>query len=376
MLLKLFICVVCVSFSASIKNPCRRNSPTEFFPHPNSEKSYIQCSNRGEMFIRECKGDSKWLDDKKKCGDKVNSSQVQTLAAQFKISKLLARKPIEVEEPTRITMPLDKPDLKSNQTDNERELSEISKLQEQILEKQKLLEDLESEKLNLQTQLEENSQTQKESNEDGKNQQQIVEQEDSAKQSNLYDAYYKKQPTNISKIQLPNLTESNLPTKQRLPSQLEQQQLDRQTHQLNQMQIKQKFLEAHKLKQQLRLNDIMIKNNESLRQKTLQKQIDNQNNDLRKQIQQQDMIINQYKKKTDQYEAHRIHKLREKQIIEQQLKLRMQMEMQRKMDASKTAQKMLQQRKNKEMEMCKKASCPPKYRCALVEDDTLRCLPL
>ncbi len=80
--------------TASLKNPCRVHSPIEFYPHPDSIHSYIQCTKRGEMFAKECTDNSVWNDEKKKCGEPIKNSQLKTLANTYKLKTLLASKPL------------------------------------------------------------------------------------------------------------------------------------------------------------------------------------------------------------------------------------------------------------------------------------------
>lgn len=98
LLLKTLILGILVLGTVSLKNPCRRNSPIEFHPHPDSVHSYIQCTKRGEMFAKECMNNMEWNDEKKKCGEVTKRSQIKTLANTFKLKTLLAKKALTAQQ--------------------------------------------------------------------------------------------------------------------------------------------------------------------------------------------------------------------------------------------------------------------------------------
>lgn len=50
------------------------------------------------MYVRECSGESIWNGEKQKCEKTQQQSQIKTLAANYKISQLLAKKPKEQSE--------------------------------------------------------------------------------------------------------------------------------------------------------------------------------------------------------------------------------------------------------------------------------------
>lgn len=94
LIIRLIICVVLVigQTTLALKNPCRKNSGVEFIEHPESDHHYIQCSKRGEMYVKECGGNSVWNGEKKRCEESEQLSQIKTLAANYKIKQLLAKK--------------------------------------------------------------------------------------------------------------------------------------------------------------------------------------------------------------------------------------------------------------------------------------------
>lgn len=96
-MMRFIIFAILLNACYSIKNPCKKNSDIEFHSHPTSDKSFIQCTKRGEMFLKECPDSSIWNDEDKKCSQTKEKSQVKTLAAKFKIKKLSEKKNATIE---------------------------------------------------------------------------------------------------------------------------------------------------------------------------------------------------------------------------------------------------------------------------------------
>jgi len=68
--------VILITQALGLKNPCRKKNYQEFLPHPESVNHYIQCSRRGDMIVKECRGAMIWSAKLKKCDQADSQSQV------------------------------------------------------------------------------------------------------------------------------------------------------------------------------------------------------------------------------------------------------------------------------------------------------------
>lgn len=377
MFTKLFILAISVVYISTIRNPCRRNSSVEFHPHPESVYSYIQCSKRGQMFIKECLGDSQWLDSKKKCGEPATrKSQMSTLANKYKLSKLLAKKPLNEEHQKLVVGEVESKieAFKNNIALKEKRLEEITseqnaqelidQTQAQLRTKEKLQiadqmnqqKDLHAKghKKILQTQAEQNAR------EIDHLKQQIALQKDLVKKADFWAKFHFGEEKDSEKKEMddeeteeeaisedvidneedevpvePETTNTTTTTTPK-PSEIEQAQLDHQTDMLAKITSQQKFREELQLRHQKLMHDFFTK----------QRQHD----------------------ETTRIKEHK--KIVQKQIAEQNMKLKSQL------DHQKMVNRMHEERLLKEKEMCSKVMCPNQYRCALEETDTLICLPM
>jgi len=365
MLIRIIICTILLVHADAIKNPCRKNSPVEFFPHPSSDNHYIQCSRRGDMHIRECGANTNWNKDKKKCEESEETSQIKTLAARHKISKLLAQR-----KPSKPSV-TDTEELLTSTT--EATVSLIDQAKNQMVESQKALEKMESESRNMFNEI---------------RGQKIIDQ--------------------IKKGQMDKETAE-------LKNMMTQQQMinNQNSHQITHIEedktidaekiSRQKLMEALQLKQQQRLLEIMNQQSKERIDKTVAMQRQRENDLLKMQQEQRDSMNQQNKLRIEQDAA--MHRQRENDQLKMQLDQRQwmdqagnrpkfeakkvtaneqillvkQMEQHKKMAHSKNSRFMdvirAQQKREKETQMCSNMTCPEGFRCGLDDEHTLVCLP-
>jgi len=146
MLIKLIICALFVIYANAISNPCHRHRKQEFMAHPTLTSSYIQCSKRGEMFIKECPDNEEWIESRGRCGVKEIKSQVTELAAKYKINKLLAKKTVEPENEIEARNIADKNIIDEsqkiiNQISAKQKINEKMQIQNQVEKQNKLIDE-------------------------------------------------------------------------------------------------------------------------------------------------------------------------------------------------------------------------------------------
>jgi len=291
------ISVIIVAQVIGLKNPCSKKAYQEFFPHPESEHYYIQCSKRGDMYLKECTGDKIWSTKLQKCDESESQSQIKTLANRYKMKQLLAVKKTSSADTTTP--------------------STVSK-PEQIIAKEKALENLEIENRNI-----------------------------------IHEMNGEKQIDGLKKEMMAVETEQlkDMITKQ---AEINRQNVHRTAAQ--------KLIEEIQLQKQRQMLELLNRQGQVQTQNVVEQQRIREKDLLDQQVENMEFMIQ--KNKNILNGIVKDQRVREKAEIEEQ---------------KKKQQELLLasiKRREKEREMCSRVSCPSGFRCALDEKDneTLICL--
>jgi hypothetical protein len=356
MLIKLVLCALLIIYVNAIHNPCPGNKQ-EFHGHPESTRSYIQCSKKGEMFVKECPENTAWIESKRRCGEtSQNKSQIKKLAAKYKIKKLLAKKSQEeldiesrnaiaekmsqkVIDRTRAHQTIIERMQHQTQIENQEKLVEKSQAvvdqtrDKQTIDEQKLLEQqLIDQKHHVEQSQAVIDQTRDKQIKHEQNllSQQLFAQQDLVNRQKFMDNIFKQMSeTPKSVLEIESTPEILAPMSER-----DQVALERQKKLLEQI------VQRHDKQQR---NFLAIR----------ERMIDNEKSSERK-------------------EEIRIKQRLQEQINHQDILLQQQIQLQEKLVSA------AEERRNKEIELCTGMVCPENYRCALRSDslEDLVCKPL